>query len=146
MKKNLLHNPIFIFFLFIATAIVTTLSSVHFFSIMLAGIVFLSFMKSLKNRYYYSLFFMILAFMFIEYNNGFKPFSLVLLAFFSYLFIIPYINRVISLHNLNNYFYIVWFYFAMILVWIITEELTFSLIGMITFNVFIDIILFGVFL
>lgn len=146
MNKNLLYNPIFIFIFFIFTAIVSTLSSVYFISIMLCGVQFLAFRETLKNKFYYSLFFVILSFLFIEFNNGFKPFSLILLAFFCNIFIIPYLKRVLSFNNLNPYIYMICFYMGMILIWSFTNDISIRVIGTILINVFIDFIIFGVFI
>lgn len=146
MRKNLLNNPIFIFILFLITAVVTTISSIYFFSIMLAGIQFLAFRESFKNKYYYSLMFVLLSFIFIEFNNGFKPLSLILLAFFTNIFIIPYLKRVVSLNNLNNFAYMFWFYVSMGVVWIITNDFSWTLVGTFFINIIIDFILFGVFI
>ena len=146
MRQNLLNNPIFTFVLFIITAVVTTISSIYFFSIMLAGVQFLAFRESLRNKYYYSLLFVLLSFIFIEFNNGFKPFSLILLAFFTNIFIIPYLKRVVSLNNLNNFAYMFWFYVSMGILWIITNDFTWTLVGSFFVNIIIDFIIFGVFI
>lgn len=146
MKINLLDNHFFIFFLFILTAIVTTISSIYFFSIMLSGILFLGFKKCLQNRSYYSLSFIILSFLFVELNNGFKPFSLVLLSTFVYLFVVPYLKRVISFNDLNNYVYILCFYAGLGGLWVLTHESSFYLFGTLIVNVLIDFIIFGFFI
>lgn len=146
MKKNLLDNHFFIFFLFIFTAIVTTISSIYFFSIMLSGILFLGFKKCLKNKAYYSLCFILLSFLFVELNNGFKPFSLILLATFTYIFVVPYLKRVISFNDLNNYVYIICFYMGVGGVWVLTYDSSFYLFGTIIVNVLIDFIIFGIFI
>ena len=146
MKKNILDNPFFIFFIFILTITTNTISSVYFSSVMLAGFVFLAFIKCVKNRYYYSLFFILLAFLFIELNNGFQPFSLILLAFFSYIFIIPRIKQVMSFSGLNYFVYVLWFYSAIILIWSLSDTVNFTLISTIFLNIIIDFILIGMFL
>lgn len=146
MKNILLHNPIFIFILSIFTIILNIVSSVHFLPIMLAGIIFLALKKCVKNSYYYSGVLLIITFLFIEYNNGFIPFSLTLLAFFIYIFVIPYLIRVISLHNLNSYIYIITFYLGMMILWIFTNEFSFYLLRNIFMNILIDMTIFGLFL
>lgn len=146
MKNILLHNPIFIFLLTIFTIAINIISSTHFFPIMLAGIIFLSLKKAVKNSYYYSALVLIIAFLFIEYNNGFMPFSLTLLAFFIYLFVIPNLTRVISLHNLNSYIYILTFYLGMIILWSFTNGFSFYLIKNVFINILIDFLIFGLFL
>lgn len=146
MKKNILDNPFFLFFIFILTIITNTISSVYFSSVMLAGFVFLAFIKCVKNRYYYSLFFILLSFLFIELNNGFQPFSLILLAFFSYVFIIPRIKQVMSFSGLNYFVYVVWFYSAIIIIWSLSGTINFTLVSTIFLNIIIDFILIGMFL
>jgi len=146
MKKDILDNPFFLFILLIATIISNTVSSVYFMSIMLAGFVFLAYIKCLQNRYYYSAFFITIALLFIELNNGFAPFSLILLAIFSYFFIIPKIKQVISFSGLNYFIYILWFYAGMLAIWSISNEVNITLIGTILLNIIIDFILVGMFL
>jgi len=146
MKKNILDNPFFIFFIFILTITTNTIASVYFSSVMLAGFVFLAFIKCVKNRYYYSLFFILLAFLFIELNNGFQPFSLILLAFFSYVFIIPRIKQVMSFSGLNYFVYVLWFYSAIILIWSLSDTVNFTLVSTVFLNIIIDFILIGMFL
>ena len=146
MKKNILDNPYFIFLIFITTIITNTISSVYFISIMLAGFVFLAFIKCVSNKYYYSAFFVTLALLFIELNNGFAPFSLVLLSIFSYIFIIPKIKKVISFSGLNYFIYILWFYAGILIIWYFSSSIDISLVGTILLNIIIDFILVGMFL
>lgn len=145
-KVDWLDNPFFIFFLFLLTAVVSTISSIYFLSIMLAGILFLAFMRTLKLRAYYSLMFVLFSFLFIELNNGFKPFSLILLAFFTYTFIVPYLKRVISLHDLNAYVYMLCFYVGIGGLWALVNGSSFKLLGTLIFNIFLDFIIFGFFI
>lgn len=146
MRNILLHNPIFIFMLTIFTIFINIVTSVHFLPIMLAGIIFLALKKCVKNSYYYSATTLIIGFLFIEYNNGFIPFSLTLLSFFIYIFVIPYLTRVISLHNLNSYIYIITFYLGMLILWSFTNGFSFYLLKNIFINILIDFIIFGLFL
>lgn len=146
MKKNILDNPFFLFFIFILTIITNTISSIYFSSIMLAGFVFLAFMKCIRNRYYYSLFFMTLSLLFIELNNGFYAFSLIFLSLFSYVFIIPKIKQVMSYSGLNYFVYVIWFYLAMVIIWSLSNEIDITLIGTVFLNLIIDFILIGMFL
>ncbi len=146
MKNILLHNPYFIFFLGIFTIFVNIISSVHFFPILLAGVIFLAFLKSVKYTYYYSMVYLIIIFLFIEYNSGFLPFTFTLLSLFIYTFILPNLNRVISLHNLNKYIYILTFYIGVILIWVFSNDLNFNLIRHIVLNIVIDFLIYGLFL
>ncbi|WP_072680775.1 hypothetical protein [Arcobacter sp. LA11] len=144
MKINNLDNPIFIFLLFLTTIIVNTISSIYFFPIMLLGILFMGFFVCLKNRYYYSLLFIIMGFLFIELNNGFKAFSITLLASFVYIFIAPYIKRVLSFNTLNPYIYISIFYIGVYVLWLINNDYSNELAVTLFTNLIIDFILFGV--
>jgi len=146
MRNILLHNPIFIFLLTLFTITITTISSVHFLPILFAGIIFLALKKTIKYKYYYSSMFLIIAFLFIEYNNGFIPFSLTLLALFIYIYIIPNLTRVISLHNLNDYIYVITFYIGMLILWSFTNGFSFSLLLKLFLNLLFDLIIFGMFL
>ncbi len=146
MKKNILDNPFFLFLLFIAVVIINTISSIYFTSIMLAGFVFLAFIKCIRNKYYYSMFFITLAMLFIELNNGFPPFSLLLLSIFSYMFIIPKIKKVISFSGLNYFIYVLWFYAAMFIIWSVMHGIDITLVGTIFLNIIIDFMLVGLFL
>ncbi|PLY11219.1 MAG: hypothetical protein C0626_01220 [Arcobacter sp.] len=146
MKNILLHNPYFIFFLGVFTIFVNIISSVHFFPILIAGVIFLAFLKSIKYKYYYSMVYLIIIFLFIEYNSGFLPFTFTFLSLFIYTFILPNLNRVISLHNLNNYIYILTFYIGVILIWVFSNDLNFSLIRYIILNIVIDFLIYGLFL
>lgn len=146
MKKNILDNPFFIFIIFIFTITINAISSIYFVSIMLAGFLFLAFIKCIKNKYYYSLFFILLSFLFIELNNGFYPFSLILLAFFSYVFIIPRIKQVISFSGLNYFIYVLWFYISIMILWSFMYTINITLLGTVFLNIIIDFILIGMFL
>jgi hypothetical protein len=104
----------------------------------------MSFFVCLKKRYYYSLTLTILTFTFIELNNGFKIFSITILATFIYLFITPYIKRVLSFNSLNSYIYIAIFYFGIYILWAINNEITAQLNYILLINLLIDLIFFGV--
>lgn len=144
MKINNLDNPFFIFLLFLTVIIVNTISSIYFFPLLLLGLLFMGFFVCLKKRYYYSLFFIIIAFLFIEVNNGFKVFSITLLASFIYIFIAPYIKRVLSFNALNSYIYITIFYIGIYFLWLINNDFSTQLTITLLINLIIDFILFGV--
>lgn len=146
MKKNLLDNHFFIFFLFLLTVVITTVSSIYFFSIMLSGILFLGFKRCLQNKAYYSLMFILFSFLFVELNNGFKPFSLILLSTFFYIFVVPYLKRVISFNDLNNYVYILCFYVGVGGIWFLSHDSSIYLLITLTVNILLDFIIFGFFI
>ncbi len=144
MKINHLDNPIFVFLLSIVVVTTNTISSINFFPILLLGILFMSFFVCLKKRYYYSLTLTILTFTFIELNNGFKIFSITVLATFIYLFITPYIKKILSFNSLNSYIYIAIFYLGIYILWAINNEITAQLNYILLINLLIDLIFFGV--
>jgi hypothetical protein len=146
MRINNLDNPLFIFLLFLITIFANTISSIYFFPILLLGMLFMAFFVCLKKRYYYSLTFIVISFLFVELNNGFKLFSITLLAAFIYIFIAPYIKRVLSFNTLNPYIYITIFYLGIYILWSFHNELTTQLNYTLFINIIIDFILFGVFI
>ncbi len=113
MKINNFDNPFFIFLFCIFAILINILASIYFFPILLLGVLFMAFSVCLKKSYYYSLAFVILTIILIEVNNGFKPLSVVLLVTFIYIFVAPYIKRVLSFNTLNPYIYMTTFYIGL---------------------------------
>ena len=146
MTRNNLDNPIFLFALLLVIITINTISSIHFLLIMISGVTFISFYLSLKRKYPYSLFFIVLTFTFIEINSGLKPFSLSLLSLFIYIFIIPKVDRIMSFNKLNEYIYILIFYLGVFLIWVMTLGMSDSFITIIFVNIIIDLLFFGVFI
>lgn len=146
MTRNNLDNPIFLFTFLLVAITINTISSIHFLLIMLAGVCFIAFYTCLKRKYWYSLFFVILTFMFIEINSGLKPLSLIMLSLFIYIFIIPSTHRIMSFSTLNEYLYILIFYFGVFLIWVMTIGMSDSFIAIIFVNIIIDLLFFGVFI
>jgi len=125
---------------------VNTISSIHFLLVMFAGILFTIFYRCLKERYLYSLAFVVIAFLFIEINTGLKPFSLSLLSLFLYIFILPK-DENYSYDNLSSsYIYILIFYIGLLIIWSVVFELNETILITIFVNILIDLIFFGVFL
>jgi len=146
MTRNNLDNPFFLFTFLLVAITINTISSIHFLLIMLAGVTFIAFYTCLKRKYLYSLFFVVLTFVFIEINSGLKPFSLTLLSLFIYIFIIPKTHRIMSLSSLNEYIYILIFYLGVFLIWVMTIGMSDSFIAIIFVNIIIDLLFFGVFI
>jgi len=146
MTRNNLDNPIFLFALLLVIITINTISSIHFLLIMISGVTFISFYLSLKRKYPYSLFFIVLTFTFIEINSGLKPFSLSLLSLFIYIFIIPKVDRIMSFNKLNEYIYILIFYLGVFLIWVMTLGMSDNFITIIFVNIIIDLLFFGVFI
>ena len=146
MTKSNLDNPIFLFIILTLAVMVNTISSIHFLLVMFAGILFTIFYKCLKERYLYSLAFVVIAFLFIEINTGLKPFTLSLLSLFLYIFILPK-DENYSYDNLSSsYIYILIFYIGLLIIWSVIFGLKETMIITIFTNILIDLIFFGVFL
>ena len=144
MKINNFDNPIFIFIYCVFAIFINTLSSVYFFPIFLLGTIFIAFFVCLRKGYYYSLSLVILTILLIEINSGFKTFSVLLLIIFLYVFIAPYIKRVLSLDSINSYIYIVVFYLGVYIIWTLNNDATAQLFFTIFINLIIDLLIFGV--
>ena len=123
MTKSNLDNPFFLFIILSLVVMVNTISSIHFLLVMFAGILFTIFYRCLKERYLYSLAFVVIAFLFIEVNTGLKPFTLSLLSLFLYIFILPK-DENYSYDNLSSsYIYILIFYIGLLIIWSVVFEL-----------------------
>ena len=146
MTKSNLDNPFFLFIILSLVVMVNTISSIHFLLVMFAGILFTIFYRCLKERYLYSLAFVVIAFLFIEVNTGLKPFTLSLLSLFLYIFILPK-DENYSYDNLSSsYIYIIIFYIGLLIIWSVIFGLKETMIITIFTNILIDLIFFGVFL
>jgi hypothetical protein len=146
MTKSNLDNPFFLFIILSLVVMVNTISSIHFLLVMFAGILFTIFYRCLKERYLYSLAFVVIAFLFIEINTGLKPFTLSLLSLFLYIFILPK-DENYSYDNLSSsYIYIIIFYIGLLIIWSVVFELNETMLITIFANILIDLIFFGVFL
>lgn len=146
MKINNFDNPIFIFLFCCFAMVANLISSIYFFPLLLLGILYMAFHVSLKNRYYYSLIFVVITVLFLESNNGFKPLSIILLMSFTHVFVTPYIKRTLSFTTLNSYIYIAVFYLGILFLWSINNEIETNLYITIISNIIIDFIIFGLFI
>ncbi|QKJ23404.1 hypothetical protein [Poseidonibacter lekithochrous] len=142
-ERNNLENPLFLFTFLLIAIILNTIASIHFLLIMLSGILFIAFYICLKKKYLYSLFFVILTFLFIEVNSGFKPLSLSLLSLFLYIFVLPKISRTVSFSSLNNYLYIIIFYIGVTIIWSLSTDINETVAKAIVLNILIDLIFLG---
>ncbi|MCG3680034.1 hypothetical protein [Aliarcobacter butzleri] len=142
MIKNSLDNPIFLLTILILAVISNLIASVHFLLVLFGGIIFTAFYRTLKKRYYYLFFLVIVAFLFIETNSGLKPFSLSLLSFFIYIFIIPRYES----NSLSSFVYVIFFYLGLTIMWFLSFGLDERIIFTLIINLFIDLLFFGVFL
>lgn len=146
MTRNNLENPIFLFILLILIVTVNTISSIHFLLITLSGVLFNAFYVCLKKRYIYSFIFVIITFLFIEINSGLKPFTMILLSFFLYIFVIPKIERTVSFNALNPFINIIFFYIGLIIIWYFAFDLGDNIMSVLLINMLIDLIFFGLFI
>ncbi|RXJ70024.1 hypothetical protein CRV08_00220 [Halarcobacter ebronensis] len=106
----------------------------------------MAFFTCLKKRYHYSLMLVIITLTLIELNNGFKIFSLSLLSAFIYIFITPYIKRILTFSSLNSYIYMAVFYLGVYIMWSFNNEVNFQLNYTLIINLLIDFVIFGVFI
>lgn len=146
MTRNNLDNPFFLFIVLLIAITINTIASIHFLLVMLAGILFTAFYRSLRKRYLYSLAFVIISFLFIEINTGLKPFSLSLLSLFIYIFILPKEENSISYSNGNSYIYILFFYIGLVIMWAVSFGLSKEIFISLLINALIDLLFLGAFL
>ncbi|QKF73494.1 putative membrane protein [Aliarcobacter faecis] len=146
MIRNKLENPIILFFILLLIISINIIASINFLLIMFAGVLFTAFYICLKNRYLYSLTFVVIAFLFIEINSGIKPFSLTLLSLFIYIFIIPKADSSSSYDLANSYVYMLFFYIALFIMWFLFYGIDQKIFIALLLNIIFDFIFFGVFL
>ena len=142
MVRNSIDNPVFLIFLLIFAVSINFLASTHFLVILFAGVLSTTFYRTLKQKYYSSFAAVIIAFLLIELNMGLKPFSLSLLSYFLYLFIIPRYEQ----NQLNIFLYIIFFYIGLGIMWYIFFNFDSFFSYILIINLFIDLILVGIFL
>jgi hypothetical protein len=138
-RNSLFDNPIAIFILFLIIAFTNIILPIYFISILLAGILFLAFLRAIEKRYYYSLFLIIFSFLMIEISQGLKVFSLSLLSYSIYLFIIPKIKPLLSSYNLFLFLKIFIFYCGILLLFQILGNIDARVISIIVINYIFDI-------
>ena len=146
MTRNNLDNPVFLFIVLTLAVMVNTISSIHFLLVMFSGILFTAFYRCLKERYLYSLTFVVIAFLFIEVNTGLKPFTLSLLSLFLYIFILPKDENYTYNNLSSSYIYIIIFYIGLLIIWSVVFELNETILVTLLVNILIDLIFFGVLL
>lgn len=146
MTRNNLDNPVFLFIVLTLAVMVNTISSIHFLLVMFSGILFTAFYRCLKERYLYSLTFVVIAFLFIEVNTGLKPFTLSLLSLFLYIFILPKDENYTYNNLSSSYIYIIIFYIGLLIIWSVVFELNETILITLLINILIDLLFFGVLL
>jgi len=145
-KDSILDNPIVIFSLLVFVSIVNIFLPVHFLSLLLIGIVYTAFTKSLEKEYYNSLAFMILAFSIIELAQGLKLFSLSLLAFFIHIFVSPILKNILTSQKLVNIMIVFIFYLGTTLLFSFLGDITYELAAILLINYLLDIAILGILL
>jgi len=130
----------------VGISLINILFSVHFISIMLVGILLVSFFKAIDKKYYYSLFFIILTVLIVENTQGFRSFSLVALMIFMYIIIKPNIERIFSSSDILKTLCIVIFYLFIFGFLGMTDGFSITLAFSLFINLFIDIIIVGLFI
>lgn len=146
LKKDILDNPIIIFILSFCISIINILFSVHFIPLMFVSILVIAFIKMLDNRYYYSLLWIIFAFLVVENIQGFKAFSMVAVALSLYIIVKPNIENIFSSPGILNNLYISIFYILILFLYSFSNQLDISLIVTLLINFIIDIIIIGLFI
>ncbi|MDD2698767.1 MAG: hypothetical protein PHF17_08210 [Arcobacteraceae bacterium] len=145
-KYSLLDNPIAIFILLLFVMIINIFLPVHFLSLLLIGVIYTVFTKSLEKEYYNSLAFMIVAFSVIELAQGLKLFSLSLLAFFIHIFISPLLKKTLTSEKLVSIMVVFLFYLGTIILFSFLGDISYELGAILLINYFIDIIILGILL
>jgi hypothetical protein len=145
-KQDFYTNQFKLFLFFVAISLVNIILSAHFITIMLAGVVFIVFDKLFQDRHHYSLIWIILIFLVIENVQGFRIFSLFLIAIFLQAFIKPLILNTFSSFLLTRALYIVLFYIVAVVVY--TFFVPFNIFGIFTvvINIILDIIIVRIYL
>jgi len=136
-----LSNPFIIFGIFLIVSILNIVLSVHFITILFAGLIFTSFIHSINFKYYWSLVFSILAFVFIEISNGLSIGSLSLVSFFIYIFIVPKIGNYLKSQILYFGILNIIFYIGVFLLFSINSEINNILVSKIILNFILDLFL-----
>lgn len=126
--------------------LITLFFSTYFVSILLIGVVFKIFLESLKNEYYYILAMVIVTFMIIETTHGFKLFSLTIISFIIYYFILGRIKHLFSSDLIAEFMYVLVFYFLLFLFGYFYSHFTTDIVAVFIVNFLLDSIIVGFFL
>lgn len=133
-----------VFLLF--TLFLNILATNHFLSILLIGSIFYIFMQSFKRKYIYTIIFTIIAFMVIEIIQGFPLLSFTIISSMILLFVEPYTKHIFASKVIANVLYIFLFYLFSIIAYSYFHFFNLELIGILGINIFLDLLLIGLFL
>jgi len=143
-RNSLFDNPLAVFLLFLLVCFTNIILSVHFISVLLAGVVFMAFNRCVEKKYYYSLSLVIFTFFIIESSQGLKLLSLSLLSFFIYIFIIPKIKTLLSSISLYTISIILIFYIGIVVLFSLFANINILFLTKLMFNYILDIFIVGI--
>jgi hypothetical protein len=115
----LLNHFVLALMLFISIS-VNVISSTHFYPILFIGVIYYLFSNLLHKKEYYKLFWLLPAFLIFEVNFGLPIFSMIILSYIVFSFIIPAFSSNLSFSKSNYFiglfiFYIIFFFFVILL-------------------------------
>lgn len=143
MRRSIFNNQAIVFITSLFVIVINLVFSVHFIAITLAGVVFYITQLCFREKLYYSLFFVILAFLVIETTQGLKPFSLFLISFVLYSIILPLAKRLFSFDNIKVIVETLVFYFFVFATYYFSTGELFLNFWFIVINICIDILILG---
>jgi len=146
MRRSILNNQAIVFITSLLVIIINIVFSVHFIAITLAGVIFYLTQLCFKEKLYYSLLSVILAFLVIETTQGLKPFSLFLISFVLYSIILPLARRLFSFDSIRIFVEVFIFYIFVLLIYYISTGELFLNFWFIVINICIDILILGILL
>ncbi len=143
-KTNLFDHPIAIVLLLFVVGLTNIILSVHFISILLAGVVFSAFLRAIEKQHYYSLILIICAFAIIETSQGLKLFNLFLLSLFIYVFILPKVQTLLRSKLFSTMMIVFIFYCGVFFLYMFLEDTTNALVYKLTMNYILDLVIIGI--
>jgi len=140
-RNSLFDNPFAIIILFFLVAFVNIILPIYFISILLAGVVFVAFIRAVEKRYTYILICIIFIFNLIEISQGLKIFSLSLWSYFIYLFILPNIKSLFASKYLLLLVKVFIFYMGIGILFYFSGVFTLDIVSILVLNYILDIIM-----
>ncbi len=130
----------------LSIGLINIIFSTYFISIFLAGVVFKILLISLKKEHYYILGLSIFIFLIIESTQGFKLFSLTLIALVLYFFIIPRIKHIFSSSAMSEIIFILLFYISIFIMVSFDSVFDLEIVGIFMLNFILDSLVVGMML
>ena len=141
MVKNLNYDNSFLLTLFaIFVIFINIVSSIYFYTITFAGVIFVLFSKYITQQNLYLISLFILTFLFIETNQGFKLFTLTIYSMFIYIFIRDKIINLLSFSGAYYFLSFLIFYIGFYLLWGFFNSFELKLFFIFILNFIIDIL------